>query len=387
MLGVILDPAYKLEPDGTDMVLRDSKVAVGPITEEEAGSIAPTATWPASRTPCAPSSRRNEPCPYHVPEGMGRPTFSRARVSLAIGLVLAACEPGLQSPSALPGSPRPPAAASPAGTNLPSPDRVPGTTRADEHGIRQVWVPGGVFVMGSEEASAEPPPWARVAFRSEQPAHEVALTSGYWLDATEVTVAAFAAFTDAGGYEDEALWSTEGRAWLERTVATVLPRACIEQQPEEPQVCVTWYEAEAYAAWRGGRLPTEAEWEFAARGPSSSIYPWGDAWDPARANLDGGTGPVAVGSYPDGASWVGAVDMAGNAMEWVADWWGATYYRDAPREDPTGPATGTIKIEKGGWWGPPDEAGAFIGRASFRLDEDPPTYSDQHIGFRIVRDD
>ena len=113
---------------------------------------------------------------------------------------------------------------------------------------------------------------------------------------------------------------------------------------------------------------------------------WGDTFGAANANLDGGTGPVAVGGYPDGASWVGALDMAGNAMEWVADWWSGTYYAEGVRDDPTGPAAGSIKIEKGGWWGPPDDAGSFISRSSFRLDEDPPSYQDHHIGFRIVSD-
>ena len=240
--------------------------------------------------------------------------------------------------------------------------------------------------MGSELDSATPPSWAVATFHSEQPAHDVSLTRGYWIDTTEVTVEAFAAFKDAGGYSDQANWSTEGWAWLQAQGAATLPSPCLEQAPDEPQVCVTWYEAEAYAAWRGGRLPTEAEWEFAARGPDSSVYPWGDEFDAAKANLDGGTGPVAAGSYPDGASWIGALDMAGNAMEWVADWWSDTYYAESPAQDPPGPATGVVKIEKGGWWGPPDGTGSFVGRSSFRLDEDFPTYQDHHIGFRIVTD-
>jgi formylglycine-generating enzyme required for sulfatase activity len=238
--------------------------------------------------------------------------------------------------------------------------------------------------MGSDEGSATPPAWATGTFRSEHPAHEVALRRGYWIDTTEVTVAQFAAFKAAGGYEDEGLWSHDGWLWRRGTGAVPLPKPCLEQAPDEPQVCVTWYEAEAYAAWRGGHLPTEAEWEFAARGPESRIYPWGNNFDATLANLDSATGPVAVGSHPKGASWVGALDMAGNAMEWVADWWSGTYYAQGVRDDPTGPATGSIKIEKGGWWGPPDDAGAFIARSAFRLDEDHPTYSDHHIGFRIV---
>ena len=280
------------------------------------------------------------------------------------------------SPTATPGPPQ------------PSPDRTPGTARRDAHSIDQVWVPGGVFTMGSEFGSATAPSWARATFRSEQPPHEVALTRGYWIDTTEVTVAAFAEFVAAGGYDDEALWSADGWTWRQGQGGE-LPRTCIAggQAPVEPLVCVTWFEAEAYAAWRGGRLPTVAVWECAARGPESRVYPWGDEFDGSLANLDGATGPVPVGSYPGGASWIGALDMAGNAMEWVADWWSATYYNNSPREDPPGQASGTIKIEKGGWWGPPDDTGAFVARSAFRLDEDPPTYSDHHIGFRIVSSD
>jgi formylglycine-generating enzyme required for sulfatase activity len=331
---------------------------------------------------------------------MGRATSSRAAACLSLAAMLAACGGGpvatgtptpVATSSSSPASDPPSAAPSPteAAPPRPSPQRDPGTARTDEHGVDQVWVPGGVFTMGSAEGSATPPPWAAATFRSEHPAHEVAISRGYWIDTTEVTVGEFTAFKDAGGYRDQALWSEAGWAWLQSMGQSQLPRPCLEQKQtaDQPQVCVTWFEAEAYAAWRGGRLPTEAEWEFAARGPESRLYPWGDEFDPKLANLDGATGPVAVGSYPKGASWVGALDMAGNAMEWVADWWSRSYYAEGVREDPTGPETGSIKVEKGGWWGPPDNAGAFIARSAFRLDEDPPTYSDHHIGFRIVSPD
>jgi len=310
---------------------------------------------------------------------MGRATSIRALACTLVLVAVGACAgPAVQTPEPSPTQAR---------SAEPSPQRDPGTAREDAHGVGQVWVPGGTFRMGSDEGSATPPAWAAVTFRSEHPAHEVALSHGYWIDATEVTVAQFAAFKAAGGYDDEALWSERGWTWRRGMGGSPLPKPCLEQQPDQPQVCVTWFEAEAYATWRGGRLPTEAEWEFAARGPHSRVYPWGDAFDPALANLDRATGPVAVGAYPKGASWVGALDMAGNAMEWVADWWSGTYYAQRVRDDPTGPATGGKKIEKGGWWGPPDDAGAFIARSAFRLDEDAPTYSDHHIGFRIVSPD
>ena len=89
---------------------------------------------------------------------------------------------------------------------------------------------------------------------------------------------------------------------------------------------------------------------------------------------------TAVGSYPDGASWVGALDMSGNAMEWTADWYSGSYYKQQVRDDPTGPTLGTKKVEKGGWWG----SVPYVARAAYRHFEDPPTYQDHHIGVRIV---
>ena len=90
--------------------------------------------------------------------------------------------------------------------------------------------------------------------------------------------------------------------------------------------------------------------------------------------------PKPVGAYPAGASWVGALDMSGNAMEWVSDWLGVDYYTTSPPTDPTGPATGEVKVEKGGWWG----SNEFVARSAYRHYEDPPTYGDHHIGFRVA---
>ncbi len=224
-----------------------------------------------------------------------------------------------------------------------------------------------------------PPDFVRAEFESETPQHKVTITKGYWIDKYEVTNAAFQAFVNDGGYEKHDYWSEAGWAWRNEQTGT-LPRNCYEHEPNFPRVCVSWYEAEAYARWRGGRLPTEAEWEFAARGPESRIYPWGNTFDPALCNLLKSPGPLPVGSFAGGVSWVGAHDLAGNAMEWVSDWLDTKYYEQNVSVDPTGPATGSLKPEKGGWWG----SNEFVARAAYRHFEDPPDYQDSHIGFRIV---
>jgi formylglycine-generating enzyme required for sulfatase activity len=236
--------------------------------------------------------------------------------------------------------------------------------------------------MGTlDTGDLDPPSWAANELKSEQPQHQVTLTQGYWIDKYEVTNAAFAAFVEAGGYENQDLWSEAGWGWLEKQNITRLPFNCRSADtPDHPRVCITWFEAEAYAHWRGGRLPTEAEWEFAARGPDSSIYPWGDEWDPAKANVVDSEGLVPVGSYPDAVSWVGAFEMSGNAMEWVQDWLDSRYYEQGDMIDPQGPETGARKVEKGGWWG----SHPYIARAAYRHFEDPPTYQDHHIGVRVV---
>jgi len=267
-----------------------------------------------------------------------------------------------------------------------TPEPKAGDTRMDEKGIAQVYVPPGCFMMGSSDEQLEvaqalnPPGWAKATAIYEKPQHEVCLTKGYWIDQYEVTNAAFDAFVKDSGYTTVDYWSKEGAAWLKRQNVSKLPVTCEDTEPDHPRTCVTWYEAQAYAAWRGGSLPTEAQWEFAARGTESHIFPWGDEWDTAKANVLASKGLTAVGSYPDGVSWVGAYDMAGNAMEWVQDWLSSKYYATSPKDDPTGAASGTKKVEKGGWWG----SNAYVARSAYKHFEDPPTYQDHHIGFRVV---
>lgn len=262
-----------------------------------------------------------------------------------------------------------------------------GDTRTDEFGIEQVYVPAGCFMMGTSDeqmadllAQDDVPSWIKPILPAEQPQHEVCITQGFWIDKYEVTRKAYQAFVDDGGYTTEAYWSKNGWYWVESRAVTA-PQDCdADPQEDHPQVCINWYEAEAYARWRGGSLPTEAQWEYAARGPEALIYPWGNDWDAALANVTDSAGLKPVGSYPDGVSWVGAHDMAGNAMEWVNDWLDRKYYEKSPKDDPTGPEKGTIKPEKGGWWG----SNPFVARSAYKHFEDPPSYSDHHIGFRIV---
>lgn len=310
-------------------------------------------------------------------------------VAMVGGSIVTGCGGGVSSTP--PSSAPPTAAISPsvasAAPSLASPaaqDPAPGTARTDEHGVEQVWVPAGVFLMGTDDTDPSgalaPPDWARFELAAERPQHEVALSKGYWIDKTEVTNVAYQAFVDDGGYATATWWSEDGQAWLADQDVNALPRTCGEPGADHPRVCITWFEAEAYAAWRGGALPTEAQWEFAARGPESRVFPWGDDWDPANANVVDSTATTPVGSLPAGASWVGALDMSGNAMEWVQDWYTGTYYQQRVRDDPPGSPLGSKKVEKGGWWG----AVPYVARSAYRHFEDPPTYQDHHIGARIV---
>jgi formylglycine-generating enzyme required for sulfatase activity len=205
-------------------------------------------------------------------------------------------------------------------------------------------------------------------FSSERPAHRVRL-SPYWIGRTEVTNAMYRRFLAATGYPPTSL------AQEERFGAD-----------EQPVVGVDWEDAAAYCRWAGGRLPTEAEWEFAACGTDGRRYPWGnDAPDSTRAVFDrdflkGQAAPV--GTTPGDISPFGVLDLAGNVSEWCADW-AAPYPPDTgtPLLDPKGPPTGTLRVRRGGCY---MYSGTGL-RATERYPTAPvPLLNRRYIGFRIA---
>jgi formylglycine-generating enzyme required for sulfatase activity len=223
-----------------------------------------------------------------------------------------------------------------------------------------VWVPAGCFMMGSDktkDSNANP---------DEQPQHKVCLTRGFWIGEFDITNAQFDAYVKATGAPHQVDSSCSATS----------------SAPDQPVVCVSWDDAVGYAKWLGGRLPTEAEWEFAARGPVSPIYPWGNTFDGSKANTTGnGLGKTTiVGLYPAGASWVGAQDMAGNVWQWVADWYSDSYYQSSTPNDPTGPTSGQYRVLRGGSW----YSNQGFARAASRSSYVPPDNRFDNIGFRVV---
>jgi len=196
-----------------------------------------------------------------------------------------------------------------------------------------VLIPEGEFFMGCE-----------VGFPAERPVHRV-FTDAFYLSKYPVTNAQYKQFVDETGYRvpclDDRRMQFDNWDQAERTYP--LGRA------QHPVVLVSWRDAVAYCEWAGGRLPTEAEWEKAARGGlEGKLYPWGDEIDPTLANYDNRAGTTPVGAYL--ANGYGLYDMAGNVWEWVTDWYDAKYYSQAPAQSPQGPENGTVRVLRGGAW-------------------------------------
>ena len=192
--------------------------------------------------------------------------------------------------------------------------------------MKMVYIPAGEFLMGESDNEFD---------TQAQPQHKVYL-DGYWMDKTEVTQKMYTKCV------------TEGKC---------ISRSVEMEGDDHPAVNVYWTDARKYCEWAGRRLPTEAEWEKGARGIDGRIYPWGNEGATCEyAVIDDGSGPGCgqgystwpVGSKPKGASPYGLLDMAGNVWEWVADWYGGTYYADSPYENPIGPSSGYEHILRGG---------------------------------------
>jgi gamma-glutamyl hercynylcysteine S-oxide synthase len=267
-------------------------------------------------------------------------------------------------------------------------------TREDPaDGALMVHVPAGAFRMGlaHEDLLAE---------EHEKPLRTVEL-SGFWIDVYPVTNGRFALFLQAGGYQDPHWWTPEGWLWLCR-YRVRQPAVWNEpgwDAPEQPVAGVSWYEADAYGRWAGRRLPTDAEWEKAARGTDGRHYPWGDDWPGNdRANFDSRVGRTTpVGLYPLGASPYGCHDMAGNVNNWTADWYWAGFGRYSVEQgllrDPclndvlrneSFPVSITDKVDRGGGFATPMSHHEVLGCT--RKVHWPPHAREPWNGFRTARD-
>ena len=219
----------------------------------------------------------------------------------------------------------------PTATPLPSPTPAAGEIRvSDTDNMEMVYVPAGDFSMGSPTGAAD-----------AQPVHTVTL-GAFWIDRREVTNAEYTLCLQAGVCLRP--FTNGSNTHIDYFANPIYKNY--------PVIDLRWSSADKYCTWAGRRLPTEAEWEKAARGTDGRTYPWGNGEPTAKLlNFNNPVGDtLAVGSYLKGASPYGALDMAGNVMEWVADWYGSVYYASSPQANPTGPADGTYKVLRGGSW-------------------------------------
>lgn len=220
-------------------------------------------------------------------------------------------------------------------------------------GMVMMYVLAGEFQMGSEDGK-----------RDEKPVHTVYLDA-FWIDRTEVTNGIYALCVQAG------ICNKPGGSYFGNS-----------QYEDHPVAYVSWDDANTYCKWAEGRLPTEAEWEKAARGVNERPYPWGEGSDCTLANFYGCIASTTeVGSYEKGKSVFGIYDLAGNVWEWTADWHANWYYDNSPPLNPTGPETGSYRVIRGGSWRSSDNKihSSYRGWVT-------PTETGDDIGFRCAHD-
>ncbi len=248
--------------------------------------------------------------------------------------------------------------------NIPEAIKQPDRKVNPKDSAELILIPAGDFLMGSENAD-------KIARKDQKPQHKVFLDT-YYIYKTEVTVAQY-------------------RKFCEETKRKMPVEPPWKWQDNHPILNITWDDAKYYADWAGVTLPTEAQWEKAARGTDGRIYPWGNEWDASKLQCSktewGDVGKTApVGSFPAGASPYGVLDMAGNVWEWCADWYSPDYYKTTPLNNPTGPETKDLKeinlrVLHGGCWGGFNSDNF---RVALRYYIYLPTNKYFYIGFRCV---
>jgi formylglycine-generating enzyme required for sulfatase activity len=242
----------------------------------------------------------------------------------------------------------------PIATATAAPKLKIGSTMTGSDGMTLLYVPAGEFTMGSD-----------AGHNNEKPVHTVYLDA-FWIDQTEVTNDMYKICVGSGKCAKPSSLDYYGFT-------------------NYPVVYVNWNDAAAYCGWAGRRLPTEAEWEKAARGTDGRTYPWGDELPNNNLlNYNRPTlGDIAeVGSYPSGVSPYGAYDMAGNVWEWVNDWYGKTYYQSSSPSNPLGPESGEYRVIRGGAW---NDVGSSA-RVTYRNWNVPADEYYSSVGFRCAND-
>ncbi|MBN2147973.1 MAG: SUMF1/EgtB/PvdO family nonheme iron enzyme [Anaerolineales bacterium] len=259
------------------------------------------------------------------------------------------------------------------GTVTPGPNGIVPPIISPIDGMTLIYISSGTFPMGSDSGNTD-----------ELPVHTMTLDA-FWMDQTEVTNAQFAGFLNEMGNRSE-----RGSGWLKiesyKKYGHILEVDGVWQVEEgyadHPATGVTWYGARAYCSWAKRQLPSEAQWEYAARDSDRRTYPWGEGINCSLANYNDCVGDtVPSGSYPQGSSPFGVLDMAGNVSEWVMDWYASDYYYESTAQNPTGPGAGDYRVQRGGNW----DGHENTMRAALRGRGEPNDVLPYKVGFRCAR--